>query len=298
MSVTGLTSPQDPRLRIAAIDFLNPAPLMWDFEHAPLAEQLAERYRIDRMVPSECARRLAEGEADLGLIPIAALATSPHLRVLPGCTIASKGHIRSLLLVRRADQPISAIRTVAADTASRTTNTYARILFRLWGNPQAEFRPMQVDLDAMLAEADAAVVIGDPALYARQDMEARLARTGEKLVYYDMAEEWRKQTGLPFISAVWCAAAARGTTAWGNPLDERIAEDCIRSRDHGLQHIDDLVAEWAPRMKLPAEVLRDYLGNNLHYVLDDECIEGMRGFYRYAAEFDILPQYDVLVPSP
>ncbi|WP_420239714.1 menaquinone biosynthetic enzyme MqnA/MqnD family protein [Telmatobacter bradus] len=285
--MTGLTSPHDPRLRIAAIDFLNPAPLMWDFEHPPLATQLAERYRMDRMVPSECARRLAEGEADLGLIPIAALATSPHLRVLPGCTIASKGHIRSLLLVRRAGQPISAIRTVAADTASRTTNTYARILFRLWGNPQAEFLPMKVDLDAMLKAADAAVVIGDPALYARQDMEARLARTGEELVYYDMAEVWREQTGLPFISAVWCAAAARG-----NVLDERVAEDCIRSRDNGLQHIDDLVAEWSPRMKLPAEVLRDYLGNNLHYVLDDECIEGMRGFYRYAAEFGILPRYE------
>ncbi|MFP5204461.1 MAG: MqnA/MqnD/SBP family protein, partial [Acidobacteriota bacterium] len=91
--------PQDSRLRVAAIGFLNPAPLMWDFEHPPLDAALARRYRIDRMVPSECAARLASGRADIGLIPIAALATTPGLQILPGCTIASKDRVRSLLLV-------------------------------------------------------------------------------------------------------------------------------------------------------------------------------------------------------
>ncbi|HVU45887.1 MAG TPA: MqnA/MqnD/SBP family protein, partial [Terracidiphilus sp.] len=100
-----MNAPGDPRLRVAAIDFLNPAPLMWDFEHPPLDQALAERYRIDRMLPSECAARLASGQADIGLIPIAALATTPGLGILPGCTIASKGRVRSLLLVRRASQP-------------------------------------------------------------------------------------------------------------------------------------------------------------------------------------------------
>ena len=83
-----MTVPNDSRLRIAAIDFLNPAPLMWDFEHAPLDSALALRYRIDRMTPSECAARLISGASDLGLIPIAALAANPTLRILPGCTIA------------------------------------------------------------------------------------------------------------------------------------------------------------------------------------------------------------------
>ena len=94
-----------PRLRIAAINFLNPAPLMWDFEHPPLDSALAERYHIDRMLPSECADRLAAGDADIGLVPIAALAVNPSLRILPGCTIAAKQRVRSLLLVHRASQP-------------------------------------------------------------------------------------------------------------------------------------------------------------------------------------------------
>ena len=192
-----MNSVQDARLRIAAIGFLNPAPLMWDFEHPPLDAKLALRYRIDRMSPSECAARLAAGTADIGLIPIAALATNPDLRILRGCTIASKGSVRSLLLVRRACQPLTALRSVAADTASRTTVAYARILFHRWGNPAVPFLPMAADLDSMLDQADAAIVIGDPALFALEECSNRFERTGEELVYHDLAQEWCSLTGPP-----------------------------------------------------------------------------------------------------
>lgn len=277
----------DERLRLAAIDFLNPAPLMWDFEHAPHNAELATRYRMERMVPSECARQLILGQADLGLIPIAALAAHPELRVLPGCAIASKGHIRSLLLVRRAGQPLDKIHSVAADTASRTTVTYARLLFHRWGNGGVPFVPMKANLDRMLAEADAAVVIGDPALYARRDRMARFERTGEELVYHDMAEEWRAVSGLPYISAVWCVGPR------GHNQIEQITADCLCSRDHGLRHIPALAAEWAPRMQLPEAELRDYLGNNLHYTLDEECLEGIRVFFDSAATLGVLPHYQL-----
>jgi len=150
-SLEPVSSP-DSRLRIAAIGFLNPAPLMWDFEHPPLSEALAQRYIIENMTPSECAARLADGTADIGLIPIAALATVSGLRVLPGCTIASKARVRSLLLVRRARTPLDKLVSVAADTASRTTIVYARILFNKWGNGSVRFEPMAADLDVMLEQ--------------------------------------------------------------------------------------------------------------------------------------------------
>ena len=274
----------DARLRVAAIRFLNPAPLMWDFEHPPLQAELAERYRVERMMPSECADRLAAGTADIGLVPIAALATTPSLRVLPGCTIASKDRVRSLLLVRRAAQPLATFRSVAADTASRTTVAYARILLHRWGNPAVPFVPMPADLDTMLDRADAAILIGDPALMALEERANRFERTGEELVYHDLAHEWRLLTGLPFVSAVWSAAR-------GAPLDERVAEDLVRSRDRGLQNIDALVAEWSRRLPVPEQTVRSYLSSNIHYVLDDECVEGMRGFFRMAAEIGLLPEY-------
>jgi len=277
------TNPE-PRLRIAAIDFLNPAPLMWDFEHPPLDAPLATRYQIDRMTPSQCADSLATGAADIGLVPIAALAANPGLRILPGCTIASKGRVRSLQLVRRASQPLAELRTVAADTASRTTVAYARILFHRWGNAQVPFLPMAANLDAMLDRADAAIVIGDPALLALEERANRFERTGEELVYHDLAQEWGNLTGLPFVSAVW-------GTSYRGPLDERVAEDFLHSRDHGLKNIDKLAAEWARRLALSQETIRTYLTTNIHYVLDEECLEAMRVFFRMAAECGVLPGY-------
>ena len=265
---------------------------MWDFEHPPLADSLAAHYQIDRMQPSECATRLANGSADIGLVPIAALATTPGLRILPGCAIASKGRVRSLLLVRRASRPLTTLRTVAADTASRTTLAYARILFHKWGNPAVPFLPSPADLDAMLDAADAAILIGDPALLALEERANRFERTGEELVYHDLAEEWRALTGLTFVSAVW------GTgIACSRPLDEIVVRDFIHSRDHGLQNIDALAAEWSRKLPLSEQTIRAYLTANIHYVLDEECLEGMRGFFRMAAEFSVLPEYQFSIPA-
>ncbi len=258
---------------------------MWDFEHKPRMASLAIRYQIDRMTPAECAGRLASGAAEIGLIPIAALATTPDLRILPGCVIAAKGRVRSLLLVRRATRQLHELRSVAADTASLTTLAHARILFRHWGNPGVPLLPAAADLDAMLERADAAILIGDPALLALEERANRFERTGEVLVYHDMAEEWRALTGLPFVSAVW------GSTACSSPLVESIAEDFVQSRIHGLENIDALAAEWSRRIPIPEQTIRTYLTTNIHYVLDEECMEGMKVFFRMAAEAGVLPEY-------
>jgi chorismate dehydratase len=293
-------------LRIAAINFLNPAPLMWDFEHAPLDSVLARRYQIDRISPSDCAARLASGQADIGLVPIAALAANPTLRILPGCTIASKGRVRSLILVRRAAQPLSALRSVAADIASRTTLAYAGILFHRWGNPSVPFLPLAADLDRMLERADAAILIGDPALLSLEERENRRVRTGESLVYHDLAEEWTTLTGLPFVSAVWGIACSKSSEdriadvpviAHGSPLDESVVEDFLQSRDHGLANIETLVAEWSARLPIPESTIRTYITTNIHYILDDECIAGMKAFFREAAALGILPEYTMATPG-
>jgi chorismate dehydratase len=262
---------------------------MWDFEHPPLDAPLALRYQIDRMSPAECADRLASGRAEIGLVPIAALATIPGLRILPGCVIAAKSRVRSLLLVRRASQPLAALRSVAADTASRTTLVYARILFRHWGNPDLPFLPATAGLDAMLQRADAAILIGDPALLAIEERDRRFERTGVELAYHDLAAEWQSLTGLPFVSAVW------GGAACSSPLVESIAADFVHSRDHGLENIDVLAAEWSRRIPIPEATIRTYLTTNIHYILDEECIEGMKLFFRMAAEAGALPEYSFSV---
>jgi chorismate dehydratase len=284
------------QLRIAAIRFLNPAPLMWDFEHPPLQDQLATRYRLDLMTPAACAERLAlpfddPEAADIGLVPVAALATTPGLKIIPGCTIAAKRKVRSILLVRRASQPLSSIRTIAADTSSRASLAYTQVLFRKWWNPEATFVPHFPDLDPMLDKADAAILIGDPALFALEERQNREERTGEKLIYHDLAEEWIALTGLPWVSAVWAireaSLEARGETP------QSIAKDFIASRDHGLANIETLVEEWSRRLPLPANTIREYLTNNIFYNLDEECLAGLRLFYQLAAETGVLPPHSI-----
>jgi chorismate dehydratase len=285
---------RDHRLRIAAIRFLNPAPLMWDFEHQPHQPELASRYSVEWMMPSACADRLAlpithPEAADIGLVPVAALATTPGLRIIPGCAIAAKRKVRSILLVRRASQPLTEIRTVAADTSSRASLAYTKVLFNLWGNSDVAILPHRPDLDPMLEIADAAMLIGDPALFALEERQNREERTGEELVYHDLAEEWIALTHVPWVSAIW-AIRDSALTGSGRTL-ESIAADFTASRDRGLANIETLVSEWSARLPIPANTIHAYLTTNIFYHLDEECLNGLRVFYQKAAEFGVLPPY-------
>jgi chorismate dehydratase len=308
-----LPSHASSRLRVAAIDFLNPAPLMWDFEHPPLNAALAARYQLHYTQPSQCAAELIAGRADLGLIPIAAL--TPDLAIVPGCTIASLDQVRSIQLivklrvphVRRTpdvgllpqspnqpnpDEPdpalidptLASIHTIAADRASLSSLAYAQILFRKFIGTDPVFTPSPADPIAMLAQADAALLIGDPALLALEARNRIEAAAGPCL-WLDLAHQWRSRTGLPWVAAVWAVRPESVTAISYNQL----TQDLQLSRDHGLANIDSLVAEWAPRIAIPAVTIRHYLTHNIHYTLDQACIEAISLFRRYAAEVAILP---------
>jgi chorismate dehydratase len=285
-----LPPPDSNRLRVAAIDFLNPAPLMWDFEHPPRSTLFAERYQIHYTHPAQCAIELLEGRADLGLIPIAAL--TPALAIVPGCTVASLNEVRSIQLIVKlksnsdvaVDQALASVRTIAADTASRSSLAYAEILFNKFIGTSPAFPPTPADPIAMLQQADAALLIGDPALLA---IEAR--KQIEDIVgpclWLDLAYEWRTRTGLPWVAAVWAVRPE----ALASITPTQLIEDLQDSRNQGLAHIDDLVAEWTPRIALPPATIRNYLTRNIHYTLDPDCIAAIEMFRRYAAEAGILP---------
>jgi chorismate dehydratase len=271
-------------LRVAAINFLNPAPLMWDFEHAPLATELAQRYILHYTQPSLCAAELLAGRADLGLIPIAAL--TPDLAVVPGCTIASLNEVRSIQLIIKRPHTLSTVKTVAADTASRSSLAYANILFRKFANNHPTFLPSAADPIAMLQQADAAVLIGDPALLALEAREQIEAAIGP-CEWLDLAHEWRTRTGLPWVAAVWAARPQ----ALGSPgvTAAQLVEDLETSRNHGLLNIERLVEQWTPRIAIPPATIRHYLSHNIHYVLNTDCTRAIEIFRQYAAEVDVLP---------
>jgi chorismate dehydratase len=274
-------------LKIAAIDFLNPAPLMWDFEHEPGKSCLAQRYSIHQTTPAACADELMQGIADIGLIPVATYASAPSLAVVPGCAIASLGDIRSIILVVKHEDGVRGARRIALDRSSRTSATYTRILFHKYWNADAEFVSHAPDLEAMLKIADAALLIGDPALLVLEDRVAREQRTGERLEYIDLGHEWHALTGSAWVSAFW---AVRPEGLDDADVSARaVARDFQQSRDKGLAHIDDLVAEWSVRLAVPTETIRTYLTRNIHYYLDAACLDGLQLFYRYGVECGALP---------
>ena len=269
-------------VRVAAIDFLNPAPLMWDFEHPPLAASLAERYSLHYTVPSQCAAELLAARADLGLIPIAAL--TPDLAIVPGCTIASLDEVRSIQLIVKKSHSLETVKTVAADTASRSSLAYAEILFRKFIGAQPTFVQHAADPITMLREHDAAFLIGDPALLALEARDQIEAAVGP-CQWFDLAHEWRTRTGLPWVAAVWAVRPEALTQL--SPAE--LTRDLQQSRDHGLANIDALVREWTPRIAIPPATIHHYLTRNIHYILDPDCIRTIHLFRQYAAEIEALP---------
>ena len=277
-----------PRLRIAAIDFLNPAPLLYHFEHPPYAAELATRYEINYTLPSQCAADLLAGRADLGLIPIAAL--TEDLAIVPGCTIASLNKVRSIQLLVRNEKPLAQIRTIATDTASRSSLAYTQILFRSFlGTNPAFLPPTPADPIAMLHQADAALLIGDPALLAIESREA-IEREIGPCTWVDIAEQWTTHTHLPWVAAVWAVRPESLTPATATKL----IVDLIQSRDAGLAHREDLVREWTPRIALPPAVIRHYLNQNIHYILTPACIQAIELFRKEAAIIQALPPLPTL----
>jgi chorismate dehydratase len=278
-------TPSPPnRLRVAAINFLNPAPLMWDFEHPPLASALAQRYTLHYTQPSLCADELLAARADLGLIPIASL--TPDLAIVPGCTIASLNEVRSIQLIVKSPHTLSSVRTIAADTASRSSLAYAEILFRKFLNTHPTFLPAPADPIAMLQQADAAILIGDPALLALESREQIEAAIGP-CVWHDLAHEWRTRTELPWVAAVW--AVRPEALSPPNLTPAQLTEDLETSRNHGLLNIERLVEQWTPRIAIPPATIRHYLSSNIHYILNTDCIRAIERFRQYAAEVDVLP---------
>jgi chorismate dehydratase len=255
------------RLRISAISYLNTAPLMWDFEHSGVGSA----FDISYTVPSRCAAALQDGSADIGIIPAAAYATISDLLILPGVAIASKQAVRSILLVSKV--PAERIQTVAVDASSLTSVALLQILFTKWWGGRRPFTTMAPDVERMLKQHDAGLVIGDPALKVDRS----------HYFTYDLAEEWVRLTGQPFVFAFWAVRQA-ALKDLSPALD--LTSIFQESRDHGVQavNLEWIAREWAPRMDLSESAIKDYLTRNIHYYLDSACLDGLQLFYRYEEE--------------
>lgn len=210
--------------------------------------------RLLQDVPSTLPARLLGGEADVALIPVAALLAEPRLELLPGIGVCARTQVRSVLLKLR--RPAAEVVTVASDPASRTSNALARILLARRYGRRGSLR------DAAAGEApDAQVMIGDRALCSAP------APCGD----LDLAAEWHAMTGLPFVFAVWACRA-------GDSRKEEFTRIARRARDAGVAALGALAQSEARRLDLPLARCQEYFTRCIHYEMGAGETEAIRLF--------------------
>lgn len=282
------------RLRVSIVEYLNTAPLVWGFTDGPLAG----KYDLSFTVPSQCAEALRSGDADIAIIPSIEYQRIDGLVALPDMAIAAKREVRSLLVVSK--RPIDMAKRIALDTSSRSTAALVRILAKEHWDIQPEFVDAAPDPAEMLKIADAALVIGDPALRISLKMEALTQKTPgggdccegdpdempvpgfETLFVYDMTHQWREMTKKPAVLAIWAAHA--------HIVDERVAADFLASKKFGVERIREISEAASIKLDLPPRALERYLTENINFDLDGENLAGLQLFYEKAAATGLIPR--------
>lgn len=246
------------RLHVAASSYLNSAPLIWSFRRGSLRERV--RLWTDA-APARCAEMLARGAVEVALVPVIEYLRLPDALLIPSVCVGAQQRVRSVVIATRG-MALDEVRTVALDLSSRTSAALVQIIFREFIGREPQFVPTAPDIESMLGEYDAALLIGDPAMI--------FERRGRRV--YDLATVWHEQTGLGFIFAMWMTR--HGTNVR--------AQDFARARDEGLAHVDEIIAEYAPRLSLPEGELRDYLLRNITFTPDAKLRAGLELFFQLA----------------
>ena len=253
---------------MCAVSFLNTVPLVWGMLHSPDAE-LRETFDLRFALPSECAAQMASGQADVGIVPVIEMARQ-KLGYFRGTGIACHGPVRSILLISKV--PFSRIRTLAADAASRTSVMLARVILaeKYRAEPNVITRP--ADLAAMLGEADAALIIGDPAL--------RLDPSTLPFETLDLGQEWVATTGLPMVFAVW--GYRRDWAGASEPHHDRYLRAFNDSCRYGIEHANDIARLEAPQRGVSEEVALQYVTKHIVYELGERDYQGLEQYVKLA----------------
>jgi chorismate dehydratase len=253
-------------VRLGAVGYLNARPLVYGLERQP-------RFDLRYDIPSECARLLHAHAIDVGLIPSIEYLRGPQPYLfVPGPAVTSRGPVASVAIFTRVEP--NDIHTIAMDTSSRTSVALSSVLLRRVFGVTPEAVPMAPDLEAMLARADAALIIGDNALFLAPRAPTR------KL---DLGELWFEHTGLPFVYAVWAG--------WPQAMSPADCAALQHARDAGVEDAAGVAHAYYPDDPARQAIARDYLRDNIRYYLGGEELEGLTTFYRYATELG-LASYD------
>lgn len=255
---------KQPTVRIGVVGYLNARPLTLTLP------RLLPEARITVDLPSRLADGLADGRLDVALVPSIECFKNPQWSIISDACVACDGPVRSVKLFGRV--PVERIRTLGLDEGSRTSAALVRILLKERFGLEPELHPLPIGTALEDCRADAVMLIGDRAM---------LPMTGPFEFVWDLGDEWSRQTGLPFVFAMWIARS-------GIDLPS-VAEALSAARDEGVERLDEIARCEAPKLGLSQDECRTYLRENLDFRLSDRQRQGLQKFRELAARHGLAP---------
>ena len=252
------------RIRVSAVEYLNARPLVHGLEARD------DLFDLQYDIPARCAAQLHDRSVDLGLIPSIEYLQGSDYRIVPGLAVVSEGEVASVAVF--TTRPATSLRSIAVDSSSRTASALLRVLCAEWWDIDPKLVKLRPDLPVMLKRCDAALVIGDAALFLDYESQG--------LEKVDLGDEWTVMTSLPFVWAMWVGRVGMVGLDHVAALQAACAS--------GVQASDEIVARHGPDDAEQLEVGRRYLRENVSFGLDDRALAGLKKFYEYAYDLRLV----------
>lgn len=244
-------------LKVTAVSYLNTKPFLYGLLSSPLMDHL----EIDLAIPSECARKLTSGEADIGLVPVAVLPELKDYKIISGFGIGCEGPVASVCLF--SEVAVQEIKEIYLDYHSRTSVELLQILVREHWKIHPTFIHGTKGFEDRIQGSTAGLIIGDRAM-----------ELGDKFGYiYDLGEAWYEWTKLPFVFAVWVSV---------KPLDPLVISMFEQALASGIQQIDKVIKI----LPTPEDHfdLKRYFTENISYTLDENKMKALDLFLQKLTE--------------
>jgi chorismate dehydratase len=250
--------------RISASSYLNTAPLVWSFLYGQ------NHGRVEIILdnaPARSAELLSQGRVNAALVPIFAYQSIEDIFLIPDVCVGAHSRVQSVCLITKGSE-LNEVKSVALDSSSRTSVALTKVIFREFLCREPEWKVADPEPASMLANADGALIIGDPAL--------RVSTAGFRV--FDLAALWREFTGLGFIFAMWMCGR------------ESPMIDFAAARDEGIAHIDEIIANYPSEIGLSRDEMKTYLTKNISYSIDDAMREGMELYFKLTLKHELIEQ--------
>lgn len=258
--------------RISASSYSNTAPLIWSFLYG------SNHGKVEIILdnaPARSAELLSQNRVDAALVPVIAFQQLDGVRLIADVCVGAKEKVRSVCLITDARE-LDSVKSVSLDISSKTSACLTKIIFREFLGFEPVWKDSKPDLDAMLAESDCALLIGDPALKISAANRSSAGVSAYKI--FDLAEVWKNHTGLGFVFAMWM------TRNKYSEIDFAVA------RDEGLLHFYDIAANYKSEIGLSSEKMLEYLSENISYSMDDSMQRGLELYFELAAKHKLIEE--------